>query len=120
MVVFVSTVAQPQPSVCVGCQRTAQTQFILAWGFVRPETYENMPSLNRLIATMLAAGLAGGLMDPVPLKARTRKGDQYFAEAARHQEKKEWDAALEGYEKALAEDPSDVAYRLATDKAREE
>jgi general secretion pathway protein D len=79
-----------------------------------------MPPLNRFIAIVLAAWLAGGLMDPVPLTARTRKGDQYFAEGARHQEKKEWDAALESYQKALAEDPSDVSYQIAADRARVE
>jgi general secretion pathway protein D len=79
-----------------------------------------MSALNRFIAIVLAAGLAGGLMDPVPLGARTRKGDQYFAEGARHQEKKEWDAALESYQKALAEDPSDVSYQIAADRARVE
>ena len=64
---------------------------------------------------MLAATLAG----PVAyVEGKTHKGNTYFAEGARHQEKKEWDAALESYEKALAEDPSDVAYRIAAERSR--
>jgi general secretion pathway protein D len=77
-----------------------------------------MHRLNRLTAIVVTAALVGGLVGPLPLAARTKKGDQYFAEGARHEEKKEWDAALEAYQKALAQDPSDVAYQIATDKAR--
>ncbi len=41
----------------------------------------------------------------VPLHASTKKGDKYFAQGRVHEAKKEWDAALEVYEKALSEDP---------------
>jgi len=74
-----------------------------------------MSPFNRLAALILAATLAGPL---APLEGKTHKGNGYFAEGARHQEKKEWDAALESYGRALAEDPSDVAYRIAAEKAR--
>lgn len=66
---------------------------------------------------MLAAALAGQLAQ---VEGKTRKGNTYYAEGARLQEKKQWDAALEAYEKALAEDPSDVSYRIAAEKARVE
>jgi len=54
----------------------------------------------------------------VPLEARTRKGDRYLAQGRVHEEKKEWDAALEAYDKALAEDPADMVYQMASQKAR--
>jgi general secretion pathway protein D len=64
---------------------------------------------------MLAVALAGQFAQ---VAGKTRKGNAYFAEGAKAQEKKQWDAALEAYEKALAEDPSDVSYRIAAEKAR--
>jgi general secretion pathway protein D len=74
-----------------------------------------MSGFNRLAAFLLAAALVGPV---APLQGKTRKGNVYFAEGAKYQEKKQWDAALEAYERALAEDPSDVAYRIAAEKAR--
>jgi general secretion pathway protein D len=74
-----------------------------------------MSGFNRLAAVLLAATLAGQV---VPGEGKTRKGNGYFAEGARYQEKKQWDAALQAYERALAEDPSDVSYRIAAEKAR--
>jgi general secretion pathway protein D len=76
-----------------------------------------MSRFNRLAAVLLAAALAGQIAQ---VEAKTRKGNAYFAEGAKYQEKKQWDAALEAYEKALAEDPSDVSYRIAAEKARVE
>ena len=63
----------------------------------------------------MAAALLGAAL---PLEARTRKGDKYLAEGRMAETKKEWDAALESYEKALSEDPADIVYRMAADKAR--
>ncbi|HEY7386869.1 MAG TPA: cohesin domain-containing protein [Bryobacteraceae bacterium] len=77
-----------------------------------------MPNFNRLAAVAALAALAGGLVGPAPLRARTGKGDQYFAEGARDAEKKDYDAALAAYQKALAEDPSEIAYQIAVDKTR--
>ncbi len=70
---------------------------------------------NRLTAIVLATMLLapGGL-----LEARTKKGDKYLAEGRASEAKKEWDAALESYEKALSEDPSDMVYQMAAEKAR--
>jgi general secretion pathway protein D len=53
-----------------------------------------------------------------PVEGKTRKGNAYFAEGAKYQEKKQWDEALAAYERALMEDPSDVSYRIAAEKAR--
>ncbi len=79
-----------------------------------------MADFNRLAAVAALAALAGGVVGPAPLRARTGKGDQYFAEGARDAEKKDYDAALAAYQKALAEDPSEITYQIAVDKTRVE
>jgi len=70
---------------------------------------------NRLTAVVLAAAL---MAPAVLLEARTKKGDQYLAAGRKSEDRKEWDAALESYEKALSEDPSDMVYQMAAEKAR--
>ena len=70
---------------------------------------------NRLTAVVLAAAL---MAPAVPLEARTKKGDKYLALGRASEAKKEWDAALDSYEKALSEDPSDMVYQMAAEKAR--
>ena len=70
---------------------------------------------NRLTAVVLAAAL---IAPAVPLEARTKKGDKYLATGRASEAKKDWDAALESYEQALSEDPSDVVYQMAAEKAR--
>jgi general secretion pathway protein D len=79
-----------------------------------------MSDFNRLAAVVGVLALAGGLLGPASLRARTGKGDQYFAEGAKYAEKKDYDNALAAYQKALAEDPSEVAYQIAVDKTRTE
>ncbi len=74
-----------------------------------------MRFFNRLTAVVLAAAL---IAPAVPLEARTKKGDKYLAAGRTSEDKKEWDAALESYEKALSEDPSDMVYQMAAEKAR--
>ncbi|HLH16760.1 MAG TPA: cohesin domain-containing protein [Bryobacteraceae bacterium] len=74
-----------------------------------------MHLFNRLTAVVLAAALAAPL---APLQGKTRKGDHYLAQGRIHQEKQEWDEALADYQKALAEDPAEMVYRMAVDKAR--
>jgi general secretion pathway protein D len=54
-----------------------------------------------------------GLVD-----ARTRRGDKLYSEGLAHQSKKEWDAALEFFENALADDPGEMVYQMAVDKTR--
>ena len=75
----------------------------------------NMYLFNRLTAIVLAAVLLGSML---PLEAKTKKGDKYLAEGRAHELKKEWDAALEDYEKALSEDPAEIVYQMASTKAR--
>src|SRR5689334_6275759 len=74
-----------------------------------------MSILNRLTAVLLAAMLA---LPMAPLQAKTRKGDKYLSEGRMHEAKKEWDAALEAYNKALSEDPAEIVYQMAAEKAR--
>ncbi|HTP34336.1 MAG TPA: cohesin domain-containing protein [Candidatus Acidoferrales bacterium] len=74
-----------------------------------------MSFFNRLVAFVVAAALAAPV---APLQAKTRKGDKYLAEGKAHEEKKEWDAALEAYGKALSEDPSEITYQMAEYKCR--
>ncbi|MCX6626918.1 MAG: cohesin domain-containing protein [Candidatus Solibacter sp.] len=68
---------------------------------------------NRLTAIMLTAVLLGGML---PLEARTKKGDKFLTQGRLHEQKKEWDAALEFYEKALSEDPADIQYQIVATK----
>ncbi len=72
-----------------------------------------MYPFNRLTAIVLTAGLLGPML---PLEARTKKGDKFLTEGRIHEQKKEWDAALQAYEKALSEDPSDILYQMAATK----
>jgi general secretion pathway protein D len=67
----------------------------------------------RVVAVVaLALAVSGGL------DARTRKGDKYYAEGRQAEARKEWDKALELYEKALGEDPSDVRYEMGSRRVR--
>src|ERR1017187_8370518 len=70
---------------------------------------------NRLSAVLLSCVLIGAQL---PLEAKTRKGDKFLAEGRAHEQKKEWDAALDSYEKALSEDPSELVYQIAAQKSR--
>jgi general secretion pathway protein D len=74
-----------------------------------------MSFFNRLTAIILCYALLAPL---APLEAHTRKGDKFFSQGRIEEEKKNWDGALEGYEKALAEDPAEIQYQMAVDKAR--
>jgi general secretion pathway protein D len=74
-----------------------------------------MFSFNRLTAILAILALLGPVF---PADARTRKGDHLLAEGRAHEGRQEWDAALDCFERALAEDPADVSYQMATDKMR--
>ena len=74
-----------------------------------------MLRFNRLVAIFMTAVLLGSML---PLDASTRKGDKYLAQGRVHEERKEWDAALDDFEKALSEDPSDLVYQMSAQKAR--
>ena len=73
----------------------------------------NMYLFNRLTAIMLTSLL---LCPTLPLEARTKKGDKFLAQGKLHEQKKEWDEALDNYEKALSEDPADIVYQMAGTK----
>src|ERR1039457_2109724 len=93
---------------------SGESKFILSRGrFERPRMRRNMYLFNRLTAIMLTAVLLGPRL---PLEARTNKGDKFLTEGRLHEQKKEWDAALEAYEKALSEDPADILYQMAATK----
>jgi general secretion pathway protein D len=74
-----------------------------------------MSFFNRLTAVIVSCALLGPL---TPAEARTKKGDKFLAEGKLHEDKKEWDAALDCYEKAQSEDPGDPVYQIAADKGR--
>src|SRR5215471_7309490 len=74
-----------------------------------------MSFFNRLTAIAMIAILTGPL---VPLQAKNRKGDKYFAEGRAHEARKEWDAALASFQQALTEDPTDILYQMALEKIR--
>jgi len=70
---------------------------------------------KRLTAIFVAFLL---LCPALPLAARTRKGDKFLSQGRALEAKKDWGAALELYENALAEDPSEITYQMAVEKAR--
>jgi general secretion pathway protein D len=74
-----------------------------------------MFNFNRITATIATALL---LVPMLPLEARTKKGDKFLGEGRVQEEKRQWDAALENYEKALSEDPGEIVYQMAAEKAR--
>jgi general secretion pathway protein D len=74
-----------------------------------------MRLFNRLTAAVMAAALLGPM---APLEAKTRKGDKFLVEGRVYETKRDWDAALASYEKALSEDPAEILYRMAVDKTR--
>ncbi len=63
-----------------------------------------------LVLVALAASLT------VPVAARTRKGDKFYALGKEQEVRKQWDKALEFYQKALAEDPGEVRYQMGVDE----
>src|ERR1039457_2400982 len=52
-----------------------------------------------------------------PLAARTVQGDRYLAEGRASAALKQWDAALASYRLALAQDPAEMLYQMAAEKA---
>ncbi len=93
-----------------------ELKFILSRALAkRPRMRPTIFFFNRLIAVVLTAVLLGPAL---PHQARTKRGDRYLAEGRDHEQKKEWDQALASYEKALSEDPADILYQMADEKAR--
>ena len=75
-----------------------------------------MDRFDRYIKMALATALV--LAFAAVGDARTRKGDKFLAEGALAESHKDWDAALDAYEKAIAEDSADVAYQIAIKRVR--
>lgn len=67
-----------------------------------------------LILTVLAVVGTGTL----PLAAKNKKGDKLVADGRLKEARKDFDGALELYEQALSQDPSDPYYQLCADRAR--
>src|ERR1700679_3325161 len=74
-----------------------------------------MSFFKRLVAVIVSCALLAPLS---PLQAKTRKGDKFLSEGQVHEAKKEWDAALDSYGKALSEDPAELLYQMAADRGR--
>lgn len=81
-----------------------------------PGTYRSRPVFRSLAILLGLAVLAGCLA--VPMTARTRKGDKFLAQGKEREVRKDWDGALDFYNKALAEDPTDPGYQLEVHQAR--
>ena len=58
------------------------------------------------------------LIPSLPLEAKNRKGDRLLNEGRKLEAKRDFEGALEFYEKALNEDGSDVGYQIAARRAR--
>ena len=71
---------------------------------------------NKLAIVLGLVALAACVAFPV--SARTRKGDRFLAQGKDQEARKDYDAALDFYQKALAEDPGDPRYQLEVDQAR--
>src|ERR1019366_5229430 len=84
--------------------------------FRMPGTHRSLPVFSSLAILLGLAALAGCLA--VPAAARTRKGDKFLAQGKDREARKDWDGALDFYNKALAEDPTDPRYQLEVHQAR--
>jgi general secretion pathway protein D len=71
--------------------------------------------MNRLGAVLTVLAL---IFAQIPVSARTRKGDKLLAQGKAAEAKGELDKALQLYEAALADDPTEPAYLLNTRRVR--
>ncbi len=74
-------------------------------------------SVLRVLATFLALMLAVDPMLP-HANAKTRKGEKYLKQGHDAEVRKQWETALDFYEKAVLEDPNDSAYQLSVKRVR--
>ncbi len=72
--------------------------------------------LKRLATILGAAALLGSSLGS--LEARTKKGERHLKQGRALEATRDYDKALEWFEKALAEDPSDAAYQMAVRRVR--
>jgi general secretion pathway protein D len=80
-----------------------------------PEDNRNMLFLKHLLIIVLSVALIGPV---TPLRAADRKGDRALTQGRALEAKKDWDGALDAYQRALEADPSDIQYQMAVEKAR--
>ncbi len=72
---------------------------------------------SKRLAVLLAVALL--LAGPVAsLQAKTRKGDQLYAQGYQAEQKKDYEKAVGLYDQALATDPGDLAYQMAARRVR--
>jgi general secretion pathway protein D len=74
-------------------------------------------SVLRVLAAFIIILLALGPVAP-PAHARTKKGDDYLKKGREAEVRKQWETALDFYEKAMLEDPGDAAYQLSAKRVR--
>lgn len=72
--------------------------------------YNRLGTFSGVLALMLASSLA--------LPAKSKKGDKLLEEGRRAEQLKDWDKALDLYEKALQIDPSNSFYDIAVRRTR--
>ena len=75
-----------------------------------------MRESKRLAAILATVGLL--VWATMALDARTKKGDQLFAQGHLAEELKDFDGALKLYEDALAQDPGDALYLMSSRRVR--
>jgi hypothetical protein len=75
-----------------------------------------MRLLDRFLKVMAVLSLV--LLSAAPGEARGRKADKLYFEGKKAEIRQDWDKALDLFEKALSEDPSDAAYDLAAKRVR--
>ena len=73
-----------------------------------------MLDLKRLALFLTVGCLLAGTLD-----AKPRKGERYLQEGRDAEARKQWELALELYEKAVLEDPADIATMPHVDYVRE-
>src|SRR5271169_3842307 len=74
-----------------------------------------MIAINRLRGLALAA--CALLVMPDSVDAHTRKGDKFLKLGQQAEGRKEWDKAIDYYDKAVGEDPQDAGYQLSSRRA---
>lgn len=93
-------------------RQSRSVRSILTQGFL-PYNMSVLRILAAIMALMMAAG--PGIR---PLEAKTRKGEDYLKKGREAEVRKQWETALDFYEKAMLEDPNDAAYQLSAKRVR--
>ena len=78
----------------------------------------NAGTRSGLFLCLAALLLAAITTVPGSLEAKTRKGEKFLRDGRAAEAKGDWDVALEFYDQAVDQDPSDLSYMIAMRKAR--